>query len=237
MNNYGIDKDIFDNFHAPIYKDMFDFEVQYPEVLKLFKLNSIVLDFQTTIKSLKESMLYPFQLKEQESLLNQLKKLVEEYSENNLLNINNIKEDLKNISEFRKKGYSLLVNSYNQYDLEIDANDFEYSPEFLNFISEHSEAAGVYFLMNEDKEILYIGQSRRLSSRIAQHINIRIQYVTAIRTISNVDRFVYEPYFILKYRPKNNTQFKEHGEISVDIVEPIIPEPIKVFVRKSNLYT
>jgi hypothetical protein len=155
-----------------------------------------------------------------------------EYIKDSKIDIDLLKEDLKDISKFRAKGYSLLVNTDNIQSVSIDANDLEYSPDFLKFIEKHKTIAGVYFLYNDLKEIIYVGQSIQLGKRIFEHIGINIHFISAIQTQSKVDRFIYEPYFILKYRPLKNTQYNETGEISVKLDEPPIPEPIKVFRPK-----
>ena len=74
---------------------------------------------------------------------------------------------------------------------------------------------GLYFLYNLKKELIYIGKSKNLSKRISQHskgshkdgVSNDFRYFRYIEIISEVDRQIYEIWFINKHHPKYNSQF------------------------------
>jgi hypothetical protein len=99
--------------------------------------------------------------------------------------------------------------------------DIDNTPEeTLNKLEELKQKSGIYFLYN-DSELVYIGKSKGLGSRIMTSMKDRpsdsFRYLLT-ETIS--DAHIIEPYLIAKYKPKLNSEFKEEDDPTFEIPIP-----------------
>lgn len=75
---------------------------------------------------------------------------------------------------------------------------------------------GIYFLYNDNDELIYIGKSQNLRTRILQSADIRgaTKFCYAY-TDSLADMHLYEVYYISKYKPILNKEFNSTDGLSI----------------------
>lgn len=92
----------------------------------------------------------------------------------------------------------------------------------LDFINEIYHKFGVYFILNKNKEIIYIGKSINLGDRILASLNERNGFAFKIlETKTKSDASFLENYFITKIKPKLNSEAKYKDENTFNIDEKI----------------
>ena len=88
----------------------------------------------------------------------------------------------------------------------ISDNSKIFTEEFFEFINRLMSKSGVYFLYDEDKNLIYIGKSNDLYSRIQSSIRVRkASNVSIILTNNEADTNILEVYYICKEKPILNT--------------------------------
>jgi hypothetical protein len=130
-----------------------------------------------------------------------------------------------------------LVGQLNIYLVLADKG--EYSEEYVRFLEETKADPGVYFLYDLNKELIYIGKSYHLGSRLASSTRERKAfYIQAIKTKSEADANVLEPYYIALDRPRLNRDI-----VPIDVPTFIIEtdyekgEMIPVFKNSEETFT
>lgn len=85
---------------------------------------------------------------------------------------------------------------------------FKLQPQnYYTVINEPCSKEGLYILYEKDN-IVYIGKSENIKSRVNQHKKDKIfDSVQSILFIDNANIDIYEPYLINKYKPKYNKEF------------------------------
>jgi hypothetical protein len=85
----------------------------------------------------------------------------------------------------------------------------EFSDDFLRSLNVRLNKPGVYFLFNREKEILYIGKSLNLATRVLGSLKERSeskpQFVKFLDCLSPADAPILECYFISKLKPPLNS--------------------------------
>lgn len=94
---------------------------------------------------------------------------------------------------------------------------------------------GVYFMLNENKEILYIGKAKNLKKRVSSYFNkqskeyktevlvSQIKHIEWITTINEAEAFLLEDQLIKKHQPRYNILLKDSKSypfIAIDYNEP-----------------
>jgi len=88
-----------------------------------------------------------------------------------------------------------------------------------------NDVIGVYFLYNDDKELIYIGKSKNLSSRLPQTIKgKRVGFFRFIILNSMADMHVLEPYLIAHHNPLLNKEFNTGDKLTIEIETPPLSE-------------
>lgn len=98
-------------------------------------------------------------------------------------------------------------------------NFWSCTSELIDLAHSLKKVCGIYFLYNEDKELIYIGQSVNLKNRIKTSIRERkAEYISyaEIPKLENMGKKelldIYEQYYITIFRPKKN-KYMEFGKI------------------------
>lgn len=100
----------------------------------------------------------------------------------------------------------------------------------------------VYKLIDESGEVVYVGKTKKIDTRIKEHyINSHLERkanpkesvskVFYVELNSLVDMDIIEKYLIAKYRPKYNSYLKGWGETNLDIKVP----PFKEYGKYKDL--
>lgn len=90
----------------------------------------------------------------------------------------------------------------------VSDNSKIFTEEFFAFINQLMSKSGVYFLYNENHELIYIGKSNDLYTRIQTSAKARkAYYVSIILTNNEADTSILEVYYICKEKPILNTDF------------------------------
>lgn len=105
-----------------------------------------------------------------------------------------------------------------------------FSEDFEDFIISLLSSFGVYFLYDENRNLIYIGKSICLGSRIkSSGMERTAEFVSCIKTNTVSDMHVLEPYLISKMHPKLNAEFKTNDLPSFDIPVPVQSDLVKIF--------
>ena len=102
------------------------------------------------------------------------------------------------------------------YNLPTE-NSF-FTDEFNKFCIDNYGISGIYFLYNSKKDIIYIGKSINLGSRIIQSSKEKNAKFIKIFTVKNrADLHILELYYINTYKPIFNTDCKEDEKLTINI--------------------
>lgn len=144
------------------------------------------------------------------------------------------------LKEFLEKEYIKLKDI--GYELSSD-NRIKYHNDLL--IEKHYKklrnsvdikGCGVYFLYNDDLEIEYIGQSTVLGDRVLQSMkNNKLKNFSLMHCDSKEHAKAIEKYFIVKYKPKFNGEFKATTECGLNGYEvPSMSDMYKLNIQFIN---
>lgn len=120
---------------------------------------------------------------------------------------------MEEIKDIRKSGKpvvdcaTLIENFSMEFGSEIvNAVDCEnFSKNFIDFLYSLNDKPGVYFLYNEEKELIYIGKSYKLNSRLPSSIRQRNAiFASVMVTKTEADANILEPYYISLMAPELN---------------------------------
>ncbi len=121
--------------------------------------------------------------------------------------------------QITEKQYEYILNKYETTEVKIiDCAVGEFSEEFIQILDIYKKIHGCYLLYNQDKEIIYIGNSYSLGDRVNESIQNKkgkVKYVKLIET-SMSDAYILEMFLINTHKPKLNTQSKGWGEITFE---------------------
>jgi hypothetical protein len=101
----------------------------------------------------------------------------------------------------------LLENFSMEFGAEIvNAVECEnFSKSFMDFLYSLENKPGVYFLYNDEKELIYIGKSCKLNMRLSSSIRQRnALFVRVMVTKTEADANILEPYYISLMSPPLN---------------------------------
>jgi hypothetical protein len=129
--------------------------------------------------------------------------------------------------------YPYLCSRTENIDLKTFRPEQVLKPEFLLFIESHFGKHGLYFLYNQEYELMYVGKSENLGSTMLDTIwenNIN-GFVSVALTKTISDTHIYEPYYIVKYNPLLNSHIKNVDSLSVSLPELEQTEKVKIFER------
>ena len=96
----------------------------------------------------------------------------------------------------------------------------EFSGEFEKDFKMYARSYGIYFIYDENEELIYIGKSKNLFERLANSLRERggDKYSFAL-TETKSDYHLYEIYYIAKLEPKLNVDSAEQDELTVTLPE------------------
>lgn len=94
----------------------------------------------------------------------------------------------------------------------------EFSGDFEKDFKENARSYGIYFIYDENEELIYIGKSKNLFERLANSLRERggDKYRFAL-TKTKSDYHLYEIYYIAKLEPKLNVDSAEQDELTVTL--------------------
>ena len=77
---------------------------------------------------------------------------------------------------------------------------------------------GVYFIYDDNDEVIYIGKSSNLDKRIKTSCEAKKgKYVRVAEMKNKIDATIYESYYISKLSPKLNKYYSDYNESSIDL--------------------
>jgi hypothetical protein len=208
----GFNKFKFDNSKLPkILCEIYDFEKENEIIIKAIGANSIIDHFVENIQNLyfvKENDKYEEfidNVQKFDILYNETKIVCNKFENIEIVDGYNLYNYLDRYSLKKISFLKSLINLNNPYNR---LNDVEEIPsfEFKEFIDSVKGKSGLYFLYNENKDLLYIGKSTSLGDRIISSIiERRIKgFVCVALTKTSADIHFYEPYYIIREKPKLN---------------------------------
>ena len=145
---------------------------------------------------------------------------------------NETEETFKYLEPIKKGGI------FKYKEIRINGVSKTISDEAIHELEKLYNCYGVYFIYNDKDQLLYIGKSRNLASRIPGSIKERNGTKFAyILTEQPADIHILEPYLILKYKPIKNTEFMEFGNTSFNIKYPSPSKIIPFYKENENEVT
>jgi hypothetical protein len=158
----------------------------------------------------------------------------------------NVIEEIRQL----KSGEIVLSKCLNIFDhfsiLEEDElisslEDASFSDEFFDFLSVLKNKSGLYFLYDSFMNLLYIGKSYKLDTRIPSSIKERKPiFVSVMITENESDANILEPYYIAKMCPSLNGDMSTIDKPLVEVThsysqtEPIQIYNLKYLVRRNK---
>ena len=127
-----------------------------------------------------------------------------------------------NILYDKEQKYKEKYNDFNlidRYDFELHKNKFLfYTKEIINVLEKIINKFGVYFIHNENEEIIYVGKSVNLGSRIKGSLEDKKGFgFSCLATKTHIDACLLEIYYIAKYNPIFNKEPLPIDNISKNI--------------------
>ena len=103
------------------------------------------------------------------------------------------------------------------YDI-FKEEDYSVSEEFIKEMEDLVQVYGLYFLYDQDKNLIYIGKSRNLNERIPSSVKERKAYYLKYKlTKTLTDTHILELYYIAKLKPILNKDSKENDDTTLTI--------------------
>ena len=89
-----------------------------------------------------------------------------------------------------------------------------FTKQFEEFVLENFSDSGIYFFYNSKKELIYIGKSKILGSRIQSSSKERnAKFVRVCKIENKADLHILELYYINLFKPPLNTDCKEEIDV------------------------
>ena len=152
---------------------------------------------------------------------------LKELKETGLIKENKIRDEK---GQFVKTKYQLNKQPLNRQKQQHISN--RKNPQKCNWTKMNNikEKVGIYKLFNNNKEIIYIGKSKNLFRRIKKHLKTIncITYISYAITENINQASIYEPYYIEKFKPKLNKEYKTKNKLTVELPELEFSEIIKI---------
>lgn len=122
-----------------------------------------------------------------------------------------------------------IINTYGLLEYYMAKSKFENIPEcLLKFLKNNSNILGVYRLY-KDNEIIYIGKSVNIKSRISQHIKDKeIDSYDYCEFANESDMNIYELYYIDKFKPRLNKDCKTKQTTTIKLDEVKFSDLIRI---------
>lgn len=114
--------------------------------------------------------------------------------------------------------YHIVLSPFGDVKAIFIDEDYTLSEEFIDELNGLILVHGLYFLYNENKELIYIGKSKNLSERIPASVKERkAHYLKYKLTNTMSDTNILELYYIAKFKPALNRDSKEIDDTSIEI--------------------
>lgn len=174
-----------------------------------------------------------------QDVVNKITFLLKDGQDENMDQLIPIGEMLKEFKE--GKELKNLVLKYNIFSLErkIEVETFfrneEYVPtqEFINTLEYLTYVHGLYFLYDENKNLIYIGKSKNLGSRILDSVKERQGFYLKYKLpLTKSDTNILELYYISKFKPKLNSESKEADDTTLEINYKFLEESDFILIKE-----
>ncbi len=134
-----------------------------------------------------------------------------------------VKEKEKNIEEIENiikiLDLKIKYNDEKEYNIQkykkifLEMNNY-FTKQFEEFVLENFSDSGIYFFYNSKKELIYIGKSKSLGSRIQSSSKERnARFVRVCKIENKADLHILELYYINLFKPPLNTDCKEEIDV------------------------
>lgn len=226
VSDLGIKHDVYEKVFANIFIELFEKEKKCPCLFNYYKVSiskQLILELNNIKKINKKNFLIFFE--DCQKLNNELNELVIKINiickctDKNCDATGHTKIDLSRFPLFN----AIVENG----ELKVFKPELITSSLFLELFQQNINKAGLYFLFNLDKELLFIGKSVNLGETFLNTIYDRNidGYISLAYTKSRSDIHVYEPYYIINEKPLLNYSLLENDNLSVNL-EPLEVTPL-----------
>lgn len=116
------------------------------------------------------------------------------------------------------KKYGLNLNIFGDINAIFKEEKYSVSQEFIEEMDALFQVYGLYFLYDENKNLIYIGKSKNLNERIPTSVKERgAHYLKYKVTNTLTDAHILELYYIAKLKPILNKDSKENDDTTLHI--------------------
>lgn len=111
-----------------------------------------------------------------------------------------------------------FVRKYDFNDFFKYTFDAQVSKKFVDELEKIRYKKGIYFLYNQNKELIYVGKSKNLCDRVPQSIKERKAFYFSYKLCKTLsDMHILELYFISKLKPVCNSDCKSEDDCHITI--------------------
>lgn len=130
------------------------------------------------------------------------------------------------LNDFKKHVIGMYYFQYDEKYITYTQRGLDLSLPTINFHGR--EFLGVYVIyrfLDSQHNILYVGSSSSFDNRLAGHTHLPKECYSQVKKVeifccrNEADMYLYETYFINKYKPKYNGSNKGQGELSFELPE------------------
>ena len=120
-------------------------------------------------------------------------------------------------------------------DIKFAFEKCDYTPteEFISTLENLLNVHGLYFLYDENKNLIYIGKSKNLGSRILDSAKERQGFYLKYKLpLTKSDTNILELYYISKFKPKLNSESKEIDDTTIKIDYKFLEESDFILIKE-----
>lgn len=129
--------------------------------------------------------------------------------------------------------YGLRSQVYEEVKAVFERCEYMPTQEFINTLESLTNVHGLYFLYDENKNLIYIGKSKNLGSRILNSVKERQGFYLKYKLpLTKSDTNILELYYISKLKPVLNSESKEVDDTTFEIDYKFLEESDFILIKK-----
>ena len=131
------------------------------------------------------------------------------------------------------KRHELGSQVYEDIKFAFEKCDYIPTEEFISTLENLLNVHGLYFLYDENKNLIYIGKSKNLGSRILDSTKERQGFYLKYKLpLTKSDTNILELYYISKFKPKLNSESKEIDDTTIKIDYKFLEESDFILIKE-----
>lgn len=129
--------------------------------------------------------------------------------------------------------YELRSQVYEEVKAVFERCEYMPTQEFINTLESLTNVHGLYFLYDENRNLIYIGKSKNLGSRILNSVKERQGFYLKYKLpLTKSDTNILELYYISKLKPVLNSESKEVDDTTFEIDYKFLEESDFILIKE-----